>query len=312
MTMSNEQVRQPLLQARDDALITIASLHSEITGRLPGETPALDAQVLLAHVTGQNRTRMLSHPEMILTQRQAAALETAIRRLESGTPLPYVIGHWEFFGLDFEITPDVLIPRPETELLVEAALGWIRTEPQALYRFLDVGTGSGCIPVALAVHVPRAEIVATDISPAALEVARRNAERHGVEERIQFVECDLIPDDGPWAIDDGVAMVRGLLSAVNVVTANLPYIPTATLTELAVYNREPTLALDGGPDGLDFIRRLLTLLTGKMAKGSLVLLEIENRHGLAVSGLAREAFPEADVQIKKDLAGYDRLAVIEI
>jgi release factor glutamine methyltransferase len=292
--------------------MTIASLHSQITGRLPGETPALDAQVLLAHITGQTRAWVLSHPTANLTPEQESALETAIRRLEGGMPLPYVLGHWEFLGLDFEVTPDVLIPRPETELLVEAAIAWIRTEPQALYRFLDVGTGSGCIPVSLAIHVPRAEIVATDISRAALAVARRNAERHGVDDRITFVACDFLPDDSPWIVDSVLPAVHGLLSMVNILTANLPYIPTATLRELAVYNHEPTLALDGGPDGLKFIRRLLALLTGKITKGSLVLLEIENRQGLAVSALARDAFPDADIQIKKDLAGYDRLAIIEI
>lgn len=295
--------------------MTIASLLPEIADRLPGETPALDAQVLLAHVTGQNRSWVLGHPEANLTPTQKSALEKEIHQLQEGTPLPYVLGHWEFFGLDFELTPDVLIPRPETELLVEAALGWIRTQPHAAYRFLDVGTGSGCIPVALAVHVPRAEITATDISPAALEVAHRNAERHGVDERITFLEADLVPETrstGTKPLNPDYYTVHGLLSTVDVLTANLPYIPTATLTELAVYNHEPTLALDGGPDGLDYIRRLLALITGKMTKGSLVLFEIENRQGLAVSGLAREAFPDADVQIKKDLAGYDRLLIIEI
>jgi release factor glutamine methyltransferase len=285
------------------------TLPRDITSLLPGETPALDAQVLLAHITGRSRAWVLAHPEAGLTPEQESALETAIGQLQDGAPLPYVLGHWEFFGLDFDVTPDVLIPRPETELLVETALGWVRTHPEAAYHFVDVGTGSGCIPVALAVHVPRADIVATDISPAALSVAQRNAEKHGVEERITFVECDLLPADG-------------LSSIVDVFTANLPYIPTATLTGLDVYKHEPILALDGGPgDGLSLIRRLLALLTAKtdtgfavsaQPNGSLVLLEIEQRQGAAVSVLARAAFPDADIYIKKDLAGIDRLAVIEI
>jgi len=270
----------------------------DIASLLPGETPALDAQVLLAHVTGHSRAWVLAHPEASLTPEQESALKTAIRQLQDGMPLPYVLGHWEFFGLDLDVTPDVLIPRPETELLVETALGWIRTHPEASYRFVDVGTGSGCIPVALAVHVPRASIVATDISPAALAVAQRNAEKHGVEDRITFVECDLLPEDG-------------LPSIVDVFTANLPYIPGETLTGLDVYKHEPTVALYGGPDGLSLIRRLLALLTAKTDTGSLVLLEIEQRQGAAVSDLARAAFPDADIYIKKDLAGIDRLAVIE-
>ncbi len=290
------------------------TLPREIASVLPGETPALDAQVLLAHVTGQNRAWVLAHPEASLTPEQEAALETAIRRLQAGVPLPYVLGRWEFFGLDFELTPDVLIPRPETELLVETALRWVRTHPEAAYRFVDVGTGSGCIAVALAVHVPRAMIVATDISPAALAVAQRNARKHGVEDRITFVECDLLPqtaDDRPWTVNPDTSTVYGPPSTVHIFTANLPYIPTETLTGLDVFNREPSLALDGGPDGLELIRRLLALLTAKTDKGSLILLEIEERQGAAVEALARAAFPDADIQIKKDLAGIDRLAVIE-
>lgn len=300
----------------------------EIARALPGETPALDAQVLLAHVLGKDRTWVLAHPEASLTPQQEFDLETAIAQIQAGTPLPYVLGAWEFFGLDFEVTPDVLIPRPETELLVETALAWLRSHPQHVYRFLDVGTGSGCIPVTLAVHVPRARIVATDLSPAALAVAFGNAVKHGVEERIDFIECDLLPSDGgpfsgaedkPWTRDGDSPAVHGLpstvhdlLSTVNVLTANLPYIPTSTLIELDVYTQEPTLALDGGPDGLETIRRLLTLIAGRMEPGSLVLLEIETRQAAAARSLARVAFPSAEVFIKKDLAGHDRLVVIEI
>lgn len=290
-----------------------STLPRDIALSLPGETPGLDAQVLLAHILGKNRAWVLAHPEAQLTPQQESALETAIAQLQAGTPLPYILGEWEFFGLDFDVTPDVLIPRPETELLIETVLAWLRTHPQHVYRFLDVGTGSGCIPVTLAVHVPRARIVATDISPAALAVAFGNAVKHGVEERIDFVEADLLPQtvDGRLLTVNADATVNGLLSTVNVLTANLPYIPTETLHELDIYTHEPTLALDGGPDGLEPIRRLLTLIAGRMDAGSLVLLEIENRQGDAVFSLARAAFPAADIHIKRDLAGHDRLVVIE-
>jgi release factor glutamine methyltransferase len=282
-------------------------LSRQIAERLPGETPGLDAQILLAHVTGHDRSWVLSHPEVRLTSEQEDALEAAIRRLQAGTPLPYMLGRWEFFGLDFEVTPDVLIPRPETELLVETALNWIRIHPQPAYRFLDVGTGSGCIAIALAVHVPRAETLATDVSPAALAVARRSAQRHGVQERIEFVECDLLPQTA----DRNPSTLYNLLSTINVLTANLPYIPTGTLKELAVYEREPTLALDGGTDGLELIRRLLVHLTGKMDTGCLILLEIESGQGQPALELAQAAFPVATVELKKDLAGRDRLVIIE-
>ena len=268
-----------------------------LAAQLPGETASLDAQVLLAHVTGRSRAWLLSHPEVSLTLEQEKTIETAVQKLQSGLPLPYVLGHWEFFGLDFNVTPDVLIPRPETELLIETALAQIRTHPKLYPRFLDIGTGSGIIPITLATHVPHAELVATDISSAALEIARINAEKHGVSERIRFIEADLLPGDLQ-------------ISTFDLVTANLPYIPSETLKTLDIFGKEPTLALDGGPDGLDLIRRLLAALTANMATGSSILLEIEDRQGLAVKVLAREAFPVADIQVKKDLAGHDRLAVI--
>jgi len=268
-----------------------------LAAQLPGDSAALDAQVLLAHVTGRNRAWLLTHPELTLTPEQEKALETALQKLQASLPLPYVLGHWEFFGLDFIVTPEVLIPRPETELLIETALAEIRTHPRRYPHFLDLGTGSGIIPVTLATYVPHAELAATDLSPAALKIARANAEKHGVAARILFVETDLIPDE----LD---------LSTFDLITANLPYIPTETLKTLEVFGREPTLALDGGPDGLDLIRRLLARLTANLAPGSSVLLEIEARQGLAVKELAREAFPAAEVQVKKDLAGHDRLAVI--
>lgn len=259
----------------------------------------LEGQVLLAHVTGRSRSWLLAHPETRLTPEQEQVLETATRQLQNGVPLPYIIGHWEFFGLDFNVSPDVLIPRPETELLIETALAWARTHSPLgpCYRFIDIGTGSGIIPVTLAVHVPSAEILATDISPAALSVARQNAEKHGVEGRIRFIEADLLPEH----------IQR---STFDVLTANLPYIPTDTLKELDVFGKEPTLALDGGPDGLNLIRQLLADITEKQVTVGLILLEIENRQGRAVEALARQRFPAAGIQIKKDLAGHDRLAVI--
>jgi release factor glutamine methyltransferase len=261
----------------------------------------LETQVLLAHVTGQGRAWLLSHAEARLTPEQEKALQTALNQLKSGVPLPYIIGHWEFFGLDFYVTPNVLIPRPETELLVETVLGWIEKRGDhkgCPYRIVDVGTGSGIIPITLATRLPTADFIATELSPAALKIARLNAERHHVAQRIRFVECDLLPDDfQPETID--------------LITANLPYIPTETLKELDVFGKEPSLALDGGADGLALIRRLLARLAATKFPGDLLLLEIENRQGDAVQALAREHFPDADIQIKKDLAGQDRLAVIQ-
>lgn len=263
----------------------------------------LEGQVLLAHVMGRSRSWLLAHPEVSLTPEQEQALETVVRQREAGVPLPYILGHWEFFGLDFNVSPEVLIPRPETELLIETALAWARTHPPLgpCYRFIDIGTGSGIIPVTLAVHVPSAEITAIDISPAALAVARQNAEKHGVEGRIRFIKADLLE----YSIFN-----NSNTRIFDVLTANLPYIPTETLKTLEIFGKEPTLALDGGPDGLQLIRRLLDDITARTVSARLILLEIENRQGAAVEALARQHFPAADIEIKKDLAGHDRLAVI--
>jgi release factor glutamine methyltransferase len=268
-----------------------------LAAQLPGETAWLDAQVLLGHVTGHTRAWLLSHPEAHLTPSQEKALSLAMRKLQAGMPLPYILGSWEFFGLDFAVTPDVLIPRPETELLIETALTHVRRQPQAAFRFLDVGTGSGIIPISLATHVPHAWLTATDISPAALNVARANAERNGVAQRIEFMEADLLPDDFTS-------------TRFDLITANLPYIPTETLQGLDVFGKEPTLALDGGIDGLNLIRRLLERLSDAHLSDCLILLEIENRQRQAVQELARDAFPMAGIETKRDLAGNDRLVII--
>lgn len=269
------------------------------------DLPSLEKQILLAHITGHSRSWVLAHPELTLTPAQQAALEEASRQLQAGVPLPYILGHWEFFGLDFEVSPDVLIPRPETELLIETALAWAQTHPPLgpVYRFIDVGTGSGIIPVTLATHLPSAEFLATDISPAALKIARRNAEKHGVAERIHFLQADLLPDE--------TALAMAEQPTTDLLTANLPYIPTATLETLEIFGREPTLALDGGPDGLQLIRRLLAQVTAKRLAVRLILLEIEYRQGTAVTTLARQHFPAARIEIKRDLAGHDRLLVVD-
>ncbi len=158
-----------------------------------------------------------------------------------------MLGHWEFFGLDFDITPDVLIPRPETELLVEKAIAWLQKFP-AKRTIADIGTGSGAIAISIAVNIPNARILATDISSKALQVAQQNAIKHGVNGTIEFMECDLLPDQ---------SKIVSRQSSINLLCANLPYIPTQTLRNLTIYKREPTLALDGGEDGLDLFRKLL-------------------------------------------------------
>lgn len=276
---------------------TIGGLLASLPPCLPGDTPGLDAQVLLAKVTGKPRAWVLAHPEAPLTGSRAAALEALAQRLSDGEPLPYLLGEWEFFGLSFEVTPDVLIPRPETELLVESAIARLKDLRGDNLRVADVGTGSGCIAISLAVTVPGVRVTATDISAEALEVARRNAVRHGVEERVEFQCCNLLPDSP---------------ADFHLIVANLPYIPTRTLCKLPVYRREPTLALDGGTDGLSAIRSLIEQAPERLAPGGMLLMEIEASEGAAVLSLACDAFSEAEVHLHKDVAGHDRLLEVRI
>jgi release factor glutamine methyltransferase len=265
------------------------------------DIPTLDAQLLLAHLLNRSRAWIFTHPETPLSNDQVIDLEKQVSRLQEGEPLPYILGVWEFFGLEFEVTSDVLIPRPETELLVERALSWLRKagERNEKLRVLDVGTGSGCISIALALNITGIILTATDISPAALNVARKNAERMHVSYRITFIEADLFPNlPNP--------------DCYSLIVANLPYIPTKTLYKIPVYGHEPTLALDGGTDGLVIIRRFLENAPVWMAPGGILLVEIEASEGPDVQLAASKVFPNAIIRLHKDLFGRDRLLDIQI
>jgi len=286
------------------------SLHSDITTRLGriSDTPALDASVLISHILNKPRTWVLAHPELTLTTEQQKRLKASLDRLESGEPFPYVIGIWEFFGLKFDVTSDVLIPRPETELLVEKAITWLQSHPKQRV-VADVGTGSGVIAISIAAHISKVKILATDISSKALQVAKRNAEKHGVSKNIEFIECDLLPERStPNALQSKIVNRK---SSIDMLCTNLPYIPTKELHKLPIYNREPTLALDGGEDGLDQIRKLMRIAPAWLAPDGLMLLEIESSQGLEILYLARETFPDAHIRLHKDLAGKDRLLSVE-
>jgi release factor glutamine methyltransferase len=279
-------------------------LLSDIAEQLKpvSDTPALDASVLLAHIVGKPRTWVVAHPEMILTPEQQEQMEASLRRLAGGEAFPYVLGHWEFFGLDFDVTPDVLIPRPETETLVEEAITWLQRHP-GRSRVADVGTGSGAIAIAIALHVPSVHILATDISADALRVAKQNAEKHRVSRQIEFVECDLLP---------ARSLHDDRRSTLDLLCANLPYIPTDTLHHLAVFGREPSIALDGGPDGLDLYRRLFARAPEWMATGGKLLLEIESTQGAKIQALTKDTFGTARLHLHRDLAGRDRLLDITL
>lgn len=263
-------------------------------------TASLDAQVLLAHILGKTRAWVLAYPDADLDEEQVIQLEQASARLGAGEPLPYILGSWEFFGLEFAVTPDVLIPRPETELLVEQALGWLKARP-GRRRVADVGTGSGCIAISLASQILDLQVIAIDVSPATLRVAMQNTLRHGLEQRIHLVQANLFAGIRPPSS-----------RRFDLICANLPYIPVRTLETLAVSQWEPRLALCGGDDGLDLIRRLLMDEPGNLSPGGMLLLEIERSLGQAVASLVKSILPYASIRVLPDLEGHDRLVVCQI
>jgi release factor glutamine methyltransferase len=269
------------------------------------DSASLDAQVLLAHLLEKSRSWLLAHPEAQLSGDQEQSFHQALKRLQNGEPLPYVLGEWEFFGLSFQVTPAVLIPRPETELLVEQALMSLQTRPHWLTTasqqlcLADIGAGSGCIAISLAYHLPGVRILATDISIAALQVARLNARRHSVSDRLHLLQADLLDSFAP-------------VPTFHLICANLPYIPRAALADLAVSKQEPSLALDGGPDGLELINRFFHSARSRLAPGGLMLLEIEASQGQSVPVLAQQIFTTASIRLLSDLAGRDRLVRIQL
>jgi release factor glutamine methyltransferase len=256
------------------------------------DAPRLEAEVLLSHTLGTSRAVLMAHPERRLTSTQLRPYKRLVHRRASNYPLPHLTGWVEFYGLKFEVTPEVLIPRPETETLVDLALA---RRPTSV---VDVGTGSGCIAVSLAVHLPEAIGYAIDISPAALAVARRNVERHGVAERVRLMVGDVLnPRPGP----------------VDLIVSNLPYIPTGQRASLpaSVRDHEPWLALDGGADGLDLIRRLLAQAPAVLLPGGGLLVEIGADQGETASRVARTFFPLATICVHPDLGGRDRVLEVQ-
>ncbi len=283
------------------------------------ESPRLDAELLLADVLRIDRTTLLAHPELDVGPESALRFADHARRREAGEPVAYIRGLKEFHGVAFAVDARALIPRPETEVLVDLALGEIaerlgrapRPPGTAALAVADVGTGSGAIAVALAVALRRramlgdVEIVASDCSPDAVALARENAVAHGVGDRVAVAVADLLPAAGSPA---------GLIAVperFDVVCANLPYIPSAVVPTLPVAaSFEPAAALDGGADGLDVIRRLLDLLPERLAPGGVALLEIGSDQGGALHAAAGH-LDRWEVRVEPDLAGQPRVAILE-
>ena len=256
------------------------------------ETASRDAEILLLHSLGLPRTALYSDPTRELTASQLAAFESAVIRRLALEPIQYITGTQEFYGLALHVTPAVLIPRPETELLVESVLAIFATFPADLpLRLADVGTGSGAIAIAIAHHLPQAHITALDLSAAALAVAAQNAETHHVADRITFLQSDLL------------AAVPG--RTFHAILSNPPYIPGSDLATLhpQVREYEPHDALFAGPSGLDVYRRLIPEAEHALTPGGLLALEIGHGQQQAVSQLLHQWM---DLSVIKDLQGIPR------
>jgi release factor glutamine methyltransferase len=275
-------------------------LLKQLISQLNDDSTELDAQLILSHTLRQPRAWLLAHLDTHLTAPQIAATTQTFDKYQAGTPLPYILGHWEFFGLDFDITEDVLIPRPETELLVEKAIAWLQASPERR-TIADIGTGSGVIATSIAMRVPDVRILATDISFAALKVAQHNARKFHVHHLIDFLQCDLLPQH-----IDNLSTDRHF----DLICANPPYIPTDTLHQLPIFGREPTLALDGGADGLDAYRRLFKLTPDWLAPQGMLLVETEATLGVQALSLAYDSFSDVSIHLHQDLARHDRLLEI--
>lgn len=264
------------------------------------ESPRLDAEILLAEALGVSRAYLHARPEKGLPLEARDEFADWVGRRAQREPLAYIVGHREFYGLEFMITPAVLVPRPETEHVVEKVLtlARARSEDEGV-RIADVGTGSGAIAVAVVVHLPRAQAWALDSSGEALDVARVNAERHGVADRVHCIQSDLL---------------AALPQPVDIVAANLPYISDAEWDGLAPEIRlyEPEMALRGGADGLEVVRALIRQAPGHLLPGGALVLEIGAEQGQAVQEFAQRILPGATTRLVQDYAGLDRVVVVRL
>jgi len=259
------------------------------------EDAALEAEVLLRHVLALDRAHLFAHIDDDVEESALSAFQRLVDRRLTHEPAAYIVGHREFYGLDFETTPAALIPRPETELLVEEAL---RLAPDGPFVVADVGTGCGAIAVALATRLPQATVYAMDDSPSALALAGRNAARFGVSDRVRLLRGDLLDS---------------LPEPVDLIVANLPYVKTADWEALPpeIRDHEPRAALDAGTTGTEVLERLLRVAPSHLRPAGRLLAEIAWDEGERLLAVARACVPEARVAIIADLGGLDRVIRIE-
>ena len=260
---------------------------------------SVEAELLLGHILGMSKTQLYIEPERSLTSVETEHLCHLVRRRLDHEPAAYILGHCEFYGIDFCIDCHTFIPRPETELLVEKAVELARRISHQGKRITiaDVGTGCGAIAISLALALPQAKIYATDISASALQVAEMNCRRHAVSSQVELLQGNLL---------------EPLSQPVDMIVANLPYIKSCEFKDLSpeVRNFEPTTALAGGEDGLGKIQQILEQMPGKLNYGGCFLLEIGQGQGRMVTSLIKSYFPQASVELISDLSGIERVVKV--
>ena len=257
---------------------------------------SIEAELLLGHVLRMSKTQLYTEPERGLTSAETKHLWRLVQRRLDYEPAAYVLGHCEFYGLDFYIDCHTFIPRPETELLVEKAVEFAHriSHPGKRITIADIGTGCGAIAISLALALPQAKIYATDISASALHVAGINCRRHAVNNQVKLLQGNLL---------------EPLSRPVDMVVANLPYIKNCEFKDLSpeIINFEPTIALAGGEDGLDKIRQMIEQMQGKLNYGACFLLEIGQGQGEIATSLVNSYFPHASIKLIPDPGGIERV-----
>ncbi|HTX87224.1 MAG TPA: peptide chain release factor N(5)-glutamine methyltransferase [Candidatus Nanoarchaeia archaeon] len=265
-----------------------------------------EAEILLSAVLGENKEYLLAHPEKKISFWQYFLIKRMINQRLAGYSSAMLTGHKWFYGLDFIVDENVLIPRPETELMVEEALKIITNYKIQITNVIDIGTGSGCIIISLAKKILNTAIkfYGVDISRAALRIAQKNSRRHGLENRIHFLYSDLLNN-----ID------KNIFNFPLLIAANLPYLAKKQIKDSPSIQKEPEIALLSGNDGLDHYRRLfdqVNELSGLAENHSVILAEIDESQNAAMGNLIRKYLPGAKFELKKDLAGHDRLVIIKL
>ncbi|HOY56116.1 MAG TPA: peptide chain release factor N(5)-glutamine methyltransferase [bacterium] len=300
--------------------MTIADALLDIKEKIGHKFSILDAEIILAFVLKKDKIFIFTHPETKLTPNQTIKFNNLIQRRAKGEPIAYLVGHKEFYGLDFLVNKNVLIPRPETELLVEKVLEIIKNNPNKKYELIDVGTGSGCIPVAILKNIQknknnlRLPICAVDISSQALRVAKKNSKLHEVENKIKFFKSDLL---SPFIKNIKSAHSNSINSEELLITANLPYLPNKKITarsEEIGLKFEPRKALFAGKDGLKAYRQLFAQLKKISANKKTILCEIGFKQKNGLLKVIRRNFSshQTNISFYPDLAGRIRLAMIEL